>query len=829
MTRSTFWTLSTLAAGLLTTACGDDGGPGADAGPTGPAETVEEVLARLNVDTTETPREDPSGEPLPEDHAPLGGRRDLQRFAEIAVLGVQAPGLAGTDPFYVLKEVADANNDYAATLLHQATAADLPWASISGDRPTSQRDATRGDVDGDGFEELILLYKVPTETYVELVIVDDEAGGFSRSEPVVVGEADVVDLAVVAADFDGDGRDDVAAGLVEAASAQIVMLTSDGTGVSVTGDAVALTPMLDDVTLDLRLAAANLDYDNGAELGLVLNEISSNGATATYKLFDDLDRDLAELASGFVRAEVGVDTHTAKAADIAFGDIDGDQLPEVVFGGLTETSTSDGFRDQWGYLVYALEDLPAGLTPLSGTHFVQTFDQLSESGQSLTMDAFFVSTLDVDGDGVDEIQANQYVYDDLLNAAPWTELHQIPEGDLIYESGDGSVWFQHHNVAMEVSDVTSDGREDLIFYSQNQDDIRVWGIDQIDGWSQMAMVDTQSTNGQTPIWPVIVPTNVDDDSIALVYSEGTHQLVFTEPVIIAALAAAPCNPDWGQDTSACTTAFGFAESSSVSLEDSYTITAGATVGFSQEFSVLGVQVGGVELLANVNTAATKTQGSAYSLTKRVVHTTGPIEDSVLFTTIPMDQYTYTIASHPNPELIGGELVLSMPREPIQALVTRELYNASVLEESLKIGDDVFGHVPGDPTSYPSRGDKDAILAASEGLESPEVDVGEGGGNTGVELSVYEEVSQGSSYSIDFSLDFKATAGSVVVGASVGYGQGHTINYASGQEASYAGNVANLDAEHFASDQYKFGLFTYIHEEAGRQYEVLNYWVHAQAQ
>jgi hypothetical protein len=266
----------------------------------------------------------------------------------------------------------------------------------------------------------------------------------------------------------------------------------------------------------------------------------------------------------------------------------------------------------------------------------------------------------------------------------------------------------------------------------------------------------------------------------------------------------------------------------VSLENAHTITAGVTVGFSQEFSVLGVQVGGVELLANVKTSATLTQGSSYSLTKRVVHTTGPIEDSVLFTTIPMDQYTYTIVSHPNPELIGGEVVVSMPREPIQALVTRDLYNSSVLEDSVKIGDNVFAHVAGDPRSYPTRGERDALLSQFEGLESPEVDVGQGGGNVSVELSVYEETSQGASYGVEFSLDFKATAGALVVGSSVGYGFGHTIGYASGEESSYTGTVSNLDEQHFSSDQYKFGLFTYVYEEGGRQFEVLNYWVTPQA-
>src|SRR5690606_36303105 len=97
-------------------------------------------------------------------------------------------------------------------------------------------------------------------------------------------------------------------------------------------------------------------------------------------------------------------------------------------------------------------------------------------------------------------------------------------------------------------------------------------------------------------------------------------LVFTEAIIIAALAAAPCNPAWGQSTDACTTSFGKAESSSVSTEDSYTITAGVTVGFEQEFSVLRAKAAGIEIFARVDAAATETVSTSYTLTKRVVHT-----------------------------------------------------------------------------------------------------------------------------------------------------------------------------------------------------------------
>ena len=81
-----------------------------------------------------------------------------------------------------------------------------------------------------------------------------------------------------------------------------------------------------------------LDYDQGLELGVVVNETtgSSSGRSglATYYLFDDANAGRALLRSGSVQANVG-GIVAAAAADIKLADIDGDGLDEVVFAGAT--------------------------------------------------------------------------------------------------------------------------------------------------------------------------------------------------------------------------------------------------------------------------------------------------------------------------------------------------------------------------------------------------------------------------------------------------------------------------------------------------------------
>ena len=79
-----------------------------------------------------------------------------------------------------------------------------------------------------------------------------------------------------------------------------------------------------------------------------------------------------------------------------------------------------------------------------------------------------------------------------------------------------------------------------------------------------------------------MPVNVDHDTALIQYSEPESHLIFTEPVVIAAIAAPPCQEGIGQNTDACTTSYGNSQSTGTESERSVTLSASLSVGVSFE-------------------------------------------------------------------------------------------------------------------------------------------------------------------------------------------------------------------------------------------------------
>lgn len=834
--RSSRVLLSCLLA-IAFAACGDEAGGGSGGGSGGGGggpDGIADTLERLGVDLNAGPRRDPEGGDLPADYLPVGSTFDLARIDELFVVGIEVSDPANTEnPAGGFVHVLEL--DTGATEILDSTDPDPAWLDTDADDnefTRSTRDAVAADVDGDGRDEIVVVFVDPDDPAhdeeIQVLVKQDALATtpFAESTSVVGTLAGVVDITAAAADFDGDGVDELAIAAATASSARIFFLTNTAGALAIDATATkTITPSTTNAPLTIVMDGGQLDYDGGEELAVVVNERVAGdpgSGIATWRAYDDASGDHVELESGAVQGVDGA-VHTAIVADVAMGDVDGDNLDEILLGGL------EGYHmdcTAYDYLAVAIDDAAHDFVALGADAFSGLLDGCNDAGPH-RLRWVHVNAVDLDGDRVDEFHVNQYVYDSFVDAVPFTQTNEI-SGFTIFADDNDQSWVDRSTFAMAVGDVNADGRQDILVYSQAQDGgenaIFAFGEDMNGDFAEVASVATQFRSTQDPGVPLLVPANVDDDTIVLQYSDASYKLVFTEPLVIAALAAAPCAEGIGQNTEACSTTFGTAVSGTTTVEQVLSVSASVSIGVNIDGGVITQSE--LELRATMTATASQIQGTAYTLTQSVAYTSGPLEDSVVFTTLPYDVWTYTVVSHPDPAMVGQPIVVALPREPITLIAEREFYN-SCLEEGVEpIGENVFQHTVGDLSSYPTVAEKNAILGMYGGLQNGPQSVGQGTSQTELGLAVGEEYTSGQSLELGYEVSVEATAGTVLVGFSVGASAEDTLLVTSGTETSYTGSVGSIDAEHFAENLYSFGLFTYVYPDpiTGREFEVVNYWV-----
>lgn len=865
--------------------------PGTDTNPSpvaAPPKDVTESLAALGVNTTETPRVDETGTPLPTDYSPLGSACTVAQTAELFIVG---PQLRFTDPaggsqtlpnkagFLELANESTAELALSFDLLNSGQ----PWEidtdsahpslgnSTAGAQTT--RTAATGDIDNDGKEEILIVYiadsaAAGTQRLYLQVIHDAE----TPSAPTLLGEfPGAKDVTAVASDLDGDGDADLAFGIcTNNTSEQRILSNNGGTFEPLNSATRVFVPNIVGSELSLELASGNLDRDNGHELVVVLNEFDGANFTGTahYWVFDDAKTGFVQLAGNQPVSGSDGQVYAALVADVALGDIDADGRDEIVFAGLTEFQ-QDACAS-YGHIHIAFEDAADADNPLGalGARFIR--DTYVEQGtgcnsnsHTLRVRKLFVSCLDVDGDGIAEVHAGRRVFEDWSHAAPWTEKTLadgtpviLPYDEFLKSTETSGGTISDATCAVATGDVTGDGREDIISFVQWRDEINVWGLigpgESTWQWQKVMTIPTGFANGQTRIFPIIVACNVDSDGLTLKYSEGEHRVLFTQPILMAALAAAPCQGGINQNFDACRTTYGTGESQQLGVDGTVSVRASAWIG--GDVNIFGF---GAEAKATATRTVSFSAGRSYELEQMVEYTTGPREDTVICAVLPIDQYIYTVLSHPDPAMIGKRIEFNLPRTPITLQVEREFYNASTPANAFKVGKNVFLHTPGDIASYPTPGDADALIDTGglghlgplgqlvdsvgaalgpiaehllgKGIKSTRA-VGVGatnGGESSIELRFAEHTDYRAGTEIDYEIEAETTVAGLVVGGSVGGGLDAGLSWGSGNSTVYRGTVGDIAPADYPGHGYSYGLFTYVYNYGDRskpQFEVVNYWV-----
>jgi hypothetical protein len=819
---------------------------------------------------------DRNGNPLPPDYNPLR-RKNVSFFNVKELFAVGEPTM--------LHGIYDNLADMPPAAQRPATLMEL-GADANAWMTNAVKSGTAGDFDGDGFDEVVLVRLQDTGGATGDVVIEsvqDKSSGYARAHVTLTGLADYFktegtdwpgEVDVTAADIDGDGKDELIVGLGVRSYRDMPDYRTTGPEVwyaSATGTAKLL--ILDDADAGFALLAqkslgsglARSIYVAAADAtgSGIADQIAVSlmvGSEARYTIYswDRGAHTLQEEAAGPIEVKEGDTVYRPMLADVVAADFNRNGVPEFVFAGVEWPSEA---KPDTRYVAMAVERAGKSYAVLPGAkHWIDytsadwkpgAFAFSSACAESRTCDYIkvldvFAEALDVDGDLQPDLLINNKVFDAGFNVkldkggnemSVWGLMNNQNVGMTAYDQGNNPyvgynpfTAFNRSNTWIAVGDFNGDHREDIAYWGRNRPDgLQVWGVDANGAFGQLGWYDTgnQHADNQNRGYPVLVGANVDDDSMVVSFNHS--DVIFTEPMPIAAVAAAPC---WGEGSGQtlylCGSSFGKGSSVSTATEDSFSVHASVSVGYQTPLGGLGVF--SVEAHATATVNSDFTFGSEHSVDKSVTFSGGENEDIVVFMTVPYDVYYYDVISAPDPAGVGNTFMVRVPRRPRTQQAERSYYNRSVaaINPNRVIGSETFTHVVAQPSSYPTAATRSSILNANGGgLTHGPVAVPQGGGSTALSLGVSDTSSQSTALSFDLTVEVQTTVmDTLSLGVSLGGGYGRDITVSSTENSTYGGSVGAIDAANYPGKSYSFGIFAYTQQNhpSGFKFHTVNFWV-----
>jgi hypothetical protein len=722
---------------------------------------------------------------------------------------------------------------------------DLPLAIDGHEGLAYEYDIATGDVDGDGYDEVLIAGSIPAENKGWLWIVDDNTQ-----------DNDLVFDKMCKGVFDDEN---------------------------------------DRFELDnLKIAAGNFDEDWGDEIVIALaaktrlGEEWDSHAQVYYRLLDDASEDFIKFKSDKVQRRYPSEIiYYKEYFNVAAGDMDKDGRDEIAF--------VMHMGDEDFYYVEVIDDA-VGEDGETGAAEDDTGDAhavlRSEYGSIDPWehhDARFFGMFDIDGDRALELFVGGQILDDLKPAPgkhPFKPISDYKGGKLDIDICFGSArdisfgdvngdWMEDITILYWDSTIETIGFEKITDPENENQTKFVWrgGRGCYDYEETVLTIDERGLNETAAPNAIILSVNVDNDSLVVEYDaddpeaepieiEEAHTTYYSRNQIIAVLATPPAIA--GLNSEDTTTSYSQFSSQGYSAGATVSWRSGILFGTDHSISAglfASTEIGKIETELELSVEVTASASTSVESTRTITYTTGELRDSVIFSTTPYDRYQYTIRSHPDPKVVDTGLTVDIPQKPEILHWSKDYYN-SHCGDQLPIGDEILQHTPGDISSYPDWDDVVDImdktgdptpstipliddgmwmllgLTRSLGVDGPTRVSETGSTSCEVELINAQDIEAG----VELSIDVMAKACTVGIcgGRTGGLSIGATFGATWTKGVTFESSVSAIPAvpdgyecysgDCWAEHQYGWGMFQYVQtlkdidNKTVHDFIVVNYWV-----
>lgn len=696
-----------------------------------------------------------------------------------------------------------------------------PWVS------DMAKVGTAADLNGDGIDEFVILFakndpdEVPAEgRIVSMMVYHNGSYSAVYDIPGIPASTKADDVNMVgdyyyrswqldSVDINGDGKEEVL--FVNNQRALILSINESGTSAAIIDNKLFSNPIT-------CFTAGDFDGDNIDEF---LVACEDDGFALYNSSFD---------APVLVPEFTNPDT-SKQLTSASFGDFTGNGIDELAVIQAANSNLCTAYT-------YSFESTVNGMqlnTESQKTNFIissNNYDNIPLKPESV----------DIDGDGSDELVCSSRLFNSIHR--DWDSSVAVPlstaaNSTIPPSSMDSFLPYQ-------VGDVDCDGKEDIITVTstgitgttQYRIILQSFGIGDYENWNDISDKKTYISNiksiGMSLTNTLIGSGNYDDDSCRVRFIE--HNLEFTQPVVIATLASPPYYEDIASEKGDAynygtwETTFGKTTETSASNSTKVGFSVSTGLEFEQGVDIFGINIANFKTSTSFTSSTNWQWTTGYSLEKSITYAASGGENRIIFTSIPMDIYSYEVIQSPESSDIGNTMYIKLPRDFSTYSVQDDFYNNNngILPD---IPSQVLQHSLGDPSSYFSENEKNDTLSSYGGYQIAAQPAGQGSNGSGItSLAITVTNSNEQTIEKDFSNEIMtgAGAGGVTLSTTLGFNSGFAYSSSSAEGTSFGGTVGFLPTEYYSDSSYAYssGLFAYKYDDpdSGQSWWAVDYWV-----